>query len=137
MDGQSGQRTLPFPPPVHEGFASVTTGIIGVLHFAIDGITNQQNAQANNIANEATPGYTATEVSFQQSLQQALAAGGPAVAQETSAPSTAPPSTNGNNVNLNGELVAAQSDSLHYQQVTDALNAQFRLIQGVTGGSFQ
>lgn len=115
----------------------MTSGIIGVLQFAINGITDQQNAQANNIANEATPGYTANEVSFAQSLQQALATNGPATATETSAPSGAPPSTDGNNVNLGAEMVAAEQDTLHYQSVSESLNAQFRLIQGVAGGSFQ
>lgn len=115
----------------------MTSGVIGILHFAIDGITQQQNATANNIANQSTPGFTATEVSFQQSLQQALAAGGPAVAQTTQAASTNPAATNGNNVDLGQELVATQREVLQYQQVTDSLNAQFRLIQGATGGSYQ
>lgn len=115
----------------------MTSGVIGILQFAIDGITKQQNAAANNLANEATPGFTAREVSFESSLQQAIAAGGPASAQVTSAPSPAPAATNGNNVDPGTELVAATQDMLHYQQVSDALNAQFRLIQGAAGGSYQ
>lgn len=113
------------------------TGVIGILQFAIDGITRQQSAAANNIANEATPRFTATEVSFEASLQQAIAAGGPATAQITAAGSGAPAATNGNNVDLGAELVAAERDALHYQQVSDALNAQFRLVQGASGGSYQ
>ena len=115
----------------------MTSGIIGILQFSIDAITAQQNAQANNLANQATPGYRATEVSFERSLQQALAANGPANAQVTAAPSTAPPAPNGNNVNLSAELVAAEQDALHYQSVSEALNDQLRLIQGAAGGSFQ
>ena len=115
----------------------MTSGVIGILQFAIDGITQQQNATANNIANEATPGFTATGVSFEASLQQALAAGGPATAQMTTSPSAAPAATNGNNVSLGTELVAAEQDTLHYQQVSDSLNAQLRLVQGSAGGSFQ
>lgn len=115
----------------------MTSGIIGILQFSIDAITAQQNAQANNLANEATPGYQATEVSFAQSLQQALASGGPATAQVTATTSSAPPAQNGNDVNLGAELVAAERDALHYQSVSAALNDQFRLIQGASGGSFQ
>lgn len=114
----------------------MTSGIVGVLQFAIDGITDQQNAVANNIANESTPGFTDSEVSFEQSLQQALAAGGPAVAQETVADSSAAAATNGNNVDLGQEMVEAEQDSLHYQQVSESLSAQFRLIGGAAGGSF-
>jgi flagellar basal-body rod protein FlgB len=117
--------------------AYVTSGVIGILQFAIDGITQQQNATANNLANEATPGYIAQEVSFQSSLQQAIAAEGPAMAQITSSPSPAPAATNGNNVNPGSELVAATEEMLHYQEVASSLNAQFRLIQGASGGSYQ
>lgn len=115
----------------------MSTDIIGILQFAIDGITRQQNAIANNIANQATPGYTDNEVSFQRSLQQALAAGGPATAQVTTAPSTYRSATNGNNVNLGGELVSAEKATLQYQSVSESLNAQLRLVQGASGGSYQ
>lgn len=112
------------------------SGIVGILQFAIDGITDQQNAVANNIANDSTPGYSDTEVSFEQSLQQALVAGGPMVAQESEAGSANAAATNGNNVDLGQEMVEATQDSLHYQQVSESLNAQFRLIGGAAGGSF-
>lgn len=114
-----------------------TSGVIGILQFAIDGITQQQNATANNIANEATPRYRASEVSFEQSLQQALAAGGPTNAQVTTASSTRPAATNGNNVDLGAELVAATQDMLHYQEVSNSLNAQLRLVQGAAGGGYK
>lgn len=114
----------------------MSAGIVGILHFAIDGVTDQQNAVANNVANDATPGYTATEVSFESSLQHALDLPGPQTAQVTSAPSVAPAAANGNNVRLGDELVQMQSDTLHYQTISESLNAQFRLIQGAAGGSY-
>ena len=114
----------------------MSDGIIGILQFAIDGVTAQQNAVANNIANSATPNYTATEVSFESSLQHALDLPGPGTATMTTAPSSATPATNGNNVRLSDELVAAQADTLHYQTISESLNAQFRLIQGAAGGSY-
>ncbi|HUZ82110.1 MAG TPA: flagellar basal body protein [Gaiellaceae bacterium] len=114
----------------------MSDGIVGILQFAIDGVTAQQNAVANNIANSETPNYTATEVSFQSSLANALDLPGPATAITTSAPSMSTPATNGNNVRLSDELVAAQADTLHYQTISESLNAQFRLIQGASGGSY-
>lgn len=114
----------------------MTSGIIGILQFSIDGITDQQNAAANNIANQATPGYKASEVNFEQSLQQAIAAGGTGMAVESTALSAAPPATNGNNVNLSDEMVAAEQDALRYKQVSESLSAQFRLIQGAAGGNY-
>ena len=110
--------------------------IVDILQFALDGVAQQQDAIANNIANDQTPGYTATGVSFQQSLAQALAAPGAATAAVTESPSTAPPATDGNNVSLTDELVAAQQATLQYQVLTESVNAQFRLVQGATGGSF-
>ncbi len=115
----------------------MTVGIIGILQFAIDGVTAQQSAVANNVANWQTPGYTGTEVSFESSLANALGVPGTQTAQVTSAPSLAAPATDGNNVRLSDEIVAAQKDTLQYQTITESLNAQFRLVQGATGGSYQ
>ena len=114
-------------------------GIIGVLQFAVDGLTQQQQAIGNNLANSETPGYTAQDVNFEQSLQQALNASptGPAqTASVTVTPDPAAPATDGNNVNTGNQLVAAQEATMHYQATIEMLNAQFELVQGATGGSF-
>ena len=111
--------------------------IVGVLQFAIDGLTRRQDAVANNLANSQTPGFTATDVSFEQSLGQALASSGRSSAQITASPSAAPPATDGNNVDLASQLVAAQQTTLEYQTMSELLNAQFMLVQGAAGGSFQ
>ena len=47
-------------------------GIVDVLQYAVDGVAQQQQATANNLANSETPGYTAQDVDFQTSLQQAI-----------------------------------------------------------------
>ncbi len=115
----------------------MSSGVIGILQFAIDGITSQQSATANNIANEATPGYTATEVNFEQSLSQALGSSATQLSQVSKSPYAGPAATNGNNVDIGSEMVNAEQETLHYQAVTESLNAQFRLIQGASGGSYQ
>lgn len=111
-------------------------GIFGVLQFAIDGVTDQQNAIANNLANAQTPDYSDTEVNFQQSLQQAIAAPGPATATETVEASSNPANTEGNNVDMASELVESEKSALQYQTISENLNAQFRLIAGASGGSY-
>lgn len=113
----------------------MTAQIVGILGFALDAVTQQQNAIAGNVANAQTPGYTDVEVHFQKSLAHALADGGTA-SVDTSG-STAPRATDGNNVKMATELVAAQETSLEYQQITHSLNAQFLLVQGAAGGNFQ
>lgn len=108
--------------------------VVNILQFALDGVTQQQSAIANNIANVQTPGYIAEHVSFEQSLQEAIARGG--TASITEGPSAAPRASNGNNVRLSTELVAAQESTLQYEVLTNSLNAQFRLVRGAAGGSF-
>ncbi|HEY3942709.1 MAG TPA: flagellar basal body protein [Acidimicrobiales bacterium] len=111
--------------------------IVGVLQFAVDGLTQRQDAIANNLANSETPGFTDTEVSFEQSLQQAVGSSGTATATVSSGPSGNPPASDGNNVSLSDQLVEAQQATLQYQATSEMLNAQFRLVQGAAGGSFQ
>jgi flagellar basal-body rod protein FlgB len=113
------------------------SSVVNVLQFSIDSLSLRQQAIANNIANYATPGYTATGVSFQRSLTQALSSpGSTATATATEMASNAPPASDGNNVNLSAELIAAEKVTLQYQTMVNALNAQIRLVRGSLGGSF-
>lgn len=110
------------------------SNVVDILQFALNGVSQQQSAIAGNLANAQTPGYTARDVSFQQSLEHALNEGGTASITEQT--SKAPPATDGNNVDLTTQLVAAQTATLHYQVITNALNDQFRLVRGAAGGPF-
>ncbi len=112
------------------------SGIVDVLHFAVDGLAQQQQAVANNLANSETPGFTATDVDFQSSLQQALSSSSGGTASVVVTPDAAPPATHGNNVNTSDQLVGAEQNTLQYQSTVELLNAQFRLVQGAAGGSF-
>ena len=112
------------------------SGIIDILHFAVDGLTQQQQAIANNLANAQTPGYIAQDVNFQGSLQQALQSTSGGTASVTVTPDPATPATDGNNVSTSTQLVAAEQNTLQYQSTVELLNAQFRLVQGAAGGSF-
>ena len=58
-------------------------GIVNVLQYAVDGVAQQQQATANNLANSETPGYTAQTVSFEDSLSSAISSGDPSQAQIT------------------------------------------------------
>ncbi len=113
------------------------SGIVNILHFAVDGVAQREQAVAGNLANSETPGFTASDVNFQSSLQQALDSSGGGTASITTTPSPALPATDGNNVNTSQQLVEASQATLQYQTDVDLLNAQFRLVQGATGGSFQ
>jgi flagellar basal-body rod protein FlgB len=110
--------------------------IVNVLHFALDGLTQQQQSIANNLANSETPGYLATDVDFQSSLAQALSDPSGGTASVSTYTDPALPGTNGNNVDTGHQLVSAQQNTLQYQATAELLNAQFLLIQGAVGGSF-
>lgn len=105
----------------------MTSGITGVLKFALESLSLQTDTAANDIANSETPGYTAQEVSFEHSLSQALSSpfGGTAAASTYSSPAL--PASNGNNVNLTGELVDLQKSTLQSQTLVDLMNAQFNM----------
>jgi flagellar basal-body rod protein FlgB len=100
---------------------------------AMQGLTARQDAIANNMANLQTPGYTAQNVDFESSLQQAIAAGNPSEATISVTPSDATPQTNGNNVNLDDETVTAMQTQESYQTMVDAMNNKFQLLTDAIG----
>lgn len=114
----------------------MSDGIMSVLQFAIDAVSAQQNATANNLANSETPDYRASEVTFESSLQAAIDAPEGGTATTTSTTSDAAPATDGNNVDLGTELTNAEQETLHYSALSEAITGQFKLIGGVAGGSF-
>lgn len=108
-------------------------GIVGVLQFAVDGLAQQQQTIAGNLANADTPGYTAQQVDFESSLQKALASPGGGTAEIEVSNTSDPPGTNGNNVNTSEQLVDAEQTTLQYQTMVEMLNDQFALVQDAAG----
>ncbi len=108
------------------------TESISILQFALDSVVQQQQTIANNIANAATPGYQATQLSFESSLQQALSNGGTASATLT--PEGLSSASDGNNVSLPTEMTLMQKNNLANQTVVNALKDQFTLLtDAITG----
>jgi flagellar basal-body rod protein FlgB len=104
------------------------------LQTAVAGLGLRQQVTANNIANYATPGFTASSVDFESSLADAVSAGSPAGAAINTNPSTAAAGTNGNNVSLDTEMVTAVKTGLQEQLLTGALTSKFGLISTVLKG---
>lgn len=103
------------------------------LGQALRGLEAQQQAHQQNIANVETPGYLARRVDFEDSLRQAIDGdrlGGFRLANSTT---TDPTRIDGNNVRLDHELTGLAENSLKQQLVTEALNAQYRLIRTAIG----
>ncbi len=99
------------------------------LTAALHGLEAQQQAHQQNIANVETPGYLARRVSFEDSLRNAIESGRPAMAGVAHSNTTDATRIDGNNVRLDRELTAMSENALKQQLVTEALNAQYRLIR--------
>jgi len=110
-----------------------TEPITSVLHSALDGLALRQRVIADNIANVDTPGFRATSVDFETSLQAAIADGsivnGGVSAQTL--PTDTPVGENGNNVDLRKETLGAMQSQFQYQMVTRAVSDHFELIKVV------
>jgi flagellar basal-body rod protein FlgB len=104
------------------------------LQSAMRSLGVQQQVTANNIANLETPGFTASDVSFESSLAAAIASGDPGAATATTSASTDAAGANGNNVSLDSELVTTTKNQLQQQLVSGALTSTYGLISTVLQG---
>ncbi len=99
---------------------------IGILNFALDAVVDQQQVIANNIANQDTPGFQASDVTFESSLSNALQGGG--TASVSTSPEGLASGTNGNNVSIATEMTAMEENNLENQTVDNALSGQFAFL---------
>ena len=104
------------------------------LQSAIGGLSLRQQVTANNIANLETPGFSASRVDFENSLSDALSVGDPTRAAVTTRATGDPAGVNGNNVNLDDEVVLATETGLQQKLLTGALTSKFGLINTVLKG---
>ncbi len=104
-----------------------------VLHRALDGLDRRQQAIAANVANLETPGYQAREVSFEDSLRSAAATGRPGDATISVERSLAPTRLNGNNVNIDFEILAAAENALRQQLTVQGLNTKYQMLRTAIG----
>ena len=111
----------------------MTDPVVNVLSQALNGLADRQRVIANNVANVETPGYLAEKVDFESSLQQAIAAGNPEQASISTTTTTDPTNQNGNNVNLDDQVVGLMQTNLSYQTMIDGINAKFRLVREAIG----
>jgi flagellar basal-body rod protein FlgB len=107
----------------------IADGVTNALHMAINGLDARQQAISGNVANLETPGYRARTVSFEDSLRAALGDGNPSSMAVDVDESLAPTRMNGNNVNIDFELLAEQENNLRQQLVVQALNGKYALLR--------
>jgi flagellar basal-body rod protein FlgB len=112
---------------------AISDSATAALHSALNGLDARQRVIASNIANVETPGYQAREVSFEDSLRAAIAGGDPSETSISVNQSVAPTRSNGNNVNLDFELLAGRENVLRQKLVVQAVNAKYALLRTALG----
>jgi flagellar basal-body rod protein FlgB len=119
---------------------AVSDAVSLALHTALNGLSQRQNVIADNIANVDTPGFRATSVEFETSLQEAIDNGSfetarssasPVVATEV--PTDTPVGANGNNVDLRKETIAAMQTQYSYQILGRAMTDHLGLLKTAAG----
>ncbi|WP_433210049.1 flagellar basal body rod protein FlgB [Dactylosporangium sp. CS-047395] len=104
------------------------------LHGALTGLSKRQRVIADNIANINTPGFLAGRVDFEDALRLAVQAGDPKDAELTTARSLEPTREDGNNVNLDHEVLSNIDTGLRYQTMLRATDDKFGLLRSVIRG---
>ena len=115
---------------------SATDSVAAALGSALDGLTLRQSVAADNIANMDTPGFTAATVDFESSLRSALADGemtAPDVVPATGL-SADPAGANGNNVQLEDEMVGMMQTNLMKNAMVEAFIKQYGAIRRAQTG---
>lgn len=108
--------------------------VTSALTVAMDGLDARQRATSSNIANVETPGYLAREVNFEDSLRAAISGGDPSSASFSVEQSLAATRTNGNNVNIDFEVLDGAENVLRQRLVVQALNAKYALLRTAIAG---
>ncbi|WP_084631977.1 flagellar basal body rod protein FlgB [Demequina aestuarii] len=95
---------------------------------ALDALSMRQRVIAHNIANVQTPGFQGRRVAFEDALAAAVQDGDGRV-KATVARSLEPTREDGNNVNLDTEVVSNTDTGLRYQLATRAVEGQFTAVR--------
>ncbi|MCU1360326.1 MAG: flagellar basal-body rod protein FlgB [Ilumatobacteraceae bacterium] len=112
----------------------ISDGVTTALHMAINGLDARQQAISGNVANLETPDYHARSVNFEDSLRAAIEDGDPTKMSMKVDESLAATRANGNNVNIDFELLAGDKNNLAQTLVVQALNAKYSLLRTAING---
>lgn len=98
------------------------------MSSALDALSLRQRVIADNIANVQTPGYQAKRVQFEDALSTAVGRGSGVVTARTLT-SLEPTREDGNNVNLDTEVLSNIDTNLRFQLATRAMDGKFAAIR--------
>jgi len=114
-----------------------TSNIADLLDAGIKAESLRQKAIAGNIANLQTPGYRRTDVRFEELLAKALDSSGTVDLSEIEPqlyqPKQTPIKSNGNDVNLEGEVGEMVKNTLRHKAYVRLLNKKYNQIELAIG----
>jgi flagellar basal-body rod protein FlgB len=105
-----------------------TDNVTAAIERGLSGVAERQRVTSNNIANQATPGFTASKVDFEADLAAAIEHGDPSSARATQSLTNDAPGIDGNNVSLEGETTTLIRSGLQYDALVTALNYKLNLL---------
>lgn len=124
-----------------------TDNTLSLSQLALDGLSRKQNAISSNIANVDTPGYSAKTVDFQSTLQKAvedqdhlslkksdprhLSSTTDTVSFATTNRSGGTERADGNNVDIDVELMDMSETQIDYQALTEAVSLKLQLLNDI------
>lgn len=112
----------------------ISDSVTRALHVAINGLDARQRAISSNVANAETPNYHAHQVNFEDSLRSAVDHGDLSKATISESESLAATRLDGNNVNIDFEVLASSENVLRQRLVVQALNNKYSLLRTAISG---
>jgi flagellar basal-body rod protein FlgB len=108
-----------------------------VLAKSLDGVGMRQRVIADNIANVETPGFTRSDVSFDEQLRAALSTSDPESAMRRVQSATpqveldtaSPAGPNGNNVSIDKEMAELTKNGMRYEALVQLLNLKGSMVR--------
>jgi flagellar basal-body rod protein FlgB len=104
------------------------------LNTAIAGLSERQRVTTDNIANLETPGFQARAVKFEDDLADAINGQHPEQTRVENLETGDLPGQNGNNVNLERELITATKTGLQQKLITGTVTSRFGWMSTVLKG---
>jgi flagellar basal-body rod protein FlgB len=115
-------------------FSPISDATSVTLHQALDGLQRRQEAITSNVANLETPNYLAREVDFETSLRAAIASGDPSRFGITEQRSLAATRLNGNNVNIDHQILIGSETVLQQRLVIQGMNSKYSILRTAISG---
>jgi len=121
---------------------------LSTVKQALNGLAKRQELISHNLANVDTPGYKAKQVNFEQTLKQELnrspdldlastrpghlnSSEGKSRQYNTSLRRGGTPRADGNNVDIDRELLELTDTNLRFEALTTLLNKKYRLLKEI------